>query len=309
LNTTYWMEFDPAVKGKAWAVMSATHDLPRWRMFRKPGAIDTFRGGVVVTTDGGRTWSNSSEGLPDIAPSHILLDPSSPPDARVLYITGFGRGVFRSTDGGRHWTMKSHGLPTEEPLAWRMAMDRNRTLYLVTVGRPAENNTGAVHPGWLFRSPDAAENWDKVPLPEGLETPHSLTPDPDDPARLYLATWGSGVFLSTDAGGHWANVLSVSGRIYDITVDPQVHHILYAATYEHAVWRSADRGLTWMRIPGFNFKLAQRVIPDPADRTKIYITTFGSSVWHGPAEGDPNAVEDIVAPPALTFRAIIGNSR
>ena len=30
----------------------------------------------------------------------------------------------------------------------------------------------------------------------------------------------------------------------------------------------------------------------------IYITTFGGSVWHGPAEGDPDAVEDIAGPGA-----------
>jgi len=26
------------------------------------------------------------------------------------------------------------------------------------------------------------------------------------------------------------------------------------------------------------------------------VTTFGGSVWYGPAEGDPNAVEDVVTP-------------
>jgi hypothetical protein len=45
------------------------------------------------------------------------------------------------------------------------------------------------------------------------------------------------------------------------------------------------------------------VIPDPADAGKIYITTMGSSVWHGPAVGDPNAVEDIVWPASMRFRA------
>src|SRR6185295_6177641 len=31
VNTTYWVEFDPQVKNKMWAVMSGTHDLPRIR--------------------------------------------------------------------------------------------------------------------------------------------------------------------------------------------------------------------------------------------------------------------------------------
>ena len=28
----------------------------------------------------------------------------------------------------------------------------------------------------------------------------------------------------------------------------------------------------------------------------IYVTTFGGSIWHGPAAGDPRAPEDIVTP-------------
>jgi hypothetical protein len=36
------------------------------------------------------------------------------------------------------------------------------------------------------------------------------------------------------------------------------------------------------------------VIPDPRDPKMIYISTYGGSVWHGPAEGDPAAPEDIV---------------
>ena len=42
------------------------------------------------------------------------------------------------------------------------------------------------------------------------------------------------------------------------------------------------------------------MIPDVRDAQKIYITTFGGSVWHGPAHGDPKAVEDpSVLPQAL----------
>ena len=55
--------------------------------------------------------------------------------------------------------------------------------------------------------------------------------------------------------------------------------------FESSAWRSADRGVTWTRIPGFNFKWGQRVIPDPLDHNKIYITTFGGSVWHGSVNG------------------------
>ena len=61
------------------------------------------------------------------------------------------------------------------------------------------------------------------------------------------------------------------------------------------MWRSGDRGEHWKRVPGFNFKWAHRVIPDPQDRDQIYVTTFGGSVWHGSVRGQDKPV-DIVTP-------------
>jgi len=116
-------------------------------------------------------------------------------------------------------------------------------------------------------------------------------------------TQQGGVFLSTDGGQHWQNVLDRTQRVYDVTVDPRNPNVVYAAGSESAAFRSVDRGVTWSRIAGFNFRVARRVIPDPVDSSKIYITTFGSSVWHGPAEGDPKALEDIVAPTSMMFQA------
>jgi photosystem II stability/assembly factor-like uncharacterized protein len=133
--------------------------------------------------------------------------------------------------------------------------------------------------------------------------PNGLAVDPADPRRLYLAAWArstregavdGGIFLSTNAGGTWRNVLAGDQHVYDVTVDGRNPRVLYAAGFESSAWRSADRGVTWKRIRGFNFKWGHRVIPDPADAGKIYITTFGGSVWHGPAAGDPKAPEDIL---------------
>src|SRR5262249_10523865 len=60
-NTTYWMVFDPEVRGRAWAVASATHDLPRPKMWRTQPP-SRYRGGVVRSDDGGVTWSSASQG-------------------------------------------------------------------------------------------------------------------------------------------------------------------------------------------------------------------------------------------------------
>ncbi len=57
--------------------------------------------------------------------------------------------------------------------------------------------------------------------------------------------------------------------------------------------------MTWKRIGGYNFKWGHRVIPDPFHPDKIYVTTFGGSVWYGPAKGDAKAPEDIATPVML----------
>lgn len=300
VNTTYWVVFDPQVEGRVWGAMSGTHDLPRPKMWG-PGGRGRFIGGACLSNDGARTW-NCETDMPDTALTHIVLDAKSPADSRTLYAAGFARGVFKSVDGGRHWTLKNTGIAGADPFAWRLAGDPRAALYVVVARRSNDGGIGNDGDGALYRTTDGAEHWTAVKLPEGVNGPHGLAVDPKDPKRLYLAAWGrrpkdatvgGGIYLSTDGGGTWRPVLDRDQHIGDISIDPRNPAILYATGFESNAWRSADRGETWRRVPGYNFRWGQRVIPDPADAGKIYINTYGGSVWHGPAEGDPDALEDV----------------
>ena len=78
LNTTYWIVFDPKVKGRMWSVNSGTHDLPRPKMWRHNSVIN-YKGGVVRQ----RRWrqdldANRISGMDETGATHILLDPTSP---------------------------------------------------------------------------------------------------------------------------------------------------------------------------------------------------------------------------------------
>jgi photosystem II stability/assembly factor-like uncharacterized protein len=159
--------------------------------------------------------------------------------------------------------------------------------------------------GELYKSVDGAEHWEKLRLPEGTDGPNGLTLDPRDNRRMYLAAWGQsragfdtggGVFLSTNGGQSWKQIFSQAQHVYDVTVDPKAPDTLYICGFDGVAYRSTDAGLNWTRIRGYNFQWGHRVIVDPNDASKIYITTYGGSVWHGPAAGDPSAPEDIVAP-------------
>ena len=302
-NTTYWMVFDPKVKGRVWSVNSGTHDLPRPKMWRHTSPLK-FKGGVCISDDGGRTWKKSNVGMEQTAATHILMDPASPADARVLYVAGYGRGVYKSLDSGRTWSLKNQGITQSEPFAWRLARSTKGTLYVLIARRSEDGSIGNVGDGALYESTDGAEHWKRLALPEGVNAPNGLAIDPDALERLYLAAWsratgqhgeGGGIFLSEDGGKRWRNVLDRDQHVYDVTIDPKDAKILYAAGFESSVWRSIDRGLHWSRVQGFNFKWAHRVIPDPQDDNQIYVTTFGGSVWHGSVDGKKETL-DIVTP-------------
>ena len=302
-NTTYWITFDPAIRGKMWGVMSGTHDLPRPKMWRHTSPTK-YRGGVSSSVDGGRTWHVSNSGMPETAPTHILLDPASPAGKRTLWVAAMGRGVYKSTDDGRTWSAKNTGILQTEPLAWRLARASDGTLYVLIARRSEDGSIGSSGDGAIYKSTNGAESWTPVKLPAEVNGPNGLAIDPKDPNRLYLAAWardkgmqgtGGGVFLSVDGGKNWKTSLTRDQHLYDVTIDPRNPDTLYTAGFESSAWRSTDRGEHWTRIPGFNFKWAHRVMPDLEDPNMIFISTFGGGVWHGPVSGAQGR-EDIATP-------------
>lgn len=307
VNTCYWMAYDPEIKGRAWAVMSNTHDLPRPKMFRRAG-VANYKGGVLITEDNGKTWTPVSGDIGEAGMTHILLDVKSPVDARVLYACAFGKGVYKSVDGGKTWQQKNRGIEGNEPFAWQITERKSDgALFLVVSRRSDDGSIGNEKDGAVYRSTDGAETWIKMTLPVGTNAPTTLTPGAGASNRIVLSAWGKlsqgrlssdtggGIFVSSDDGKSWEQVLSDDQHIGAVTYDARTNRY-YACGFNSSAYYSEDNALTWNRIKGYNFKWGQRVEPDPRDPEKIFINTFGGGVWYGPAKGDPDAVEDVVEP-------------
>ncbi|HTE31926.1 MAG TPA: hypothetical protein VK666_16205 [Chryseolinea sp.] len=309
LNSTYWLAFDPEVKGKAWAAMSGIHDLPRPKMWRR-NKVSDFNGGIVETLDGVKTWKPVSAQIGEGAMTHILIDPSSDKSSRTLYACAFGKGVYKSTDGGKTWQQKNDGITGKEPFAWRVIRrESDGVLFLIVNRRSDDGSIGNEFDGALYRSQDGAETWEKIPLPPSTNAPMGLALDPEHPGRLIMSAWGrvtpghfspdigGGIFVSDDDGKSWVSVLTQDQHIHDITYDPRIK-TFYACGFTGSAYRSLD-AKSWERIPGYNFKWGRRVEMDPEDSGKVFILTFGGGVWYGPAAGDALAAEDIIDPPPI----------
>lgn len=310
VNTCYWLVFDPLVKNKVWSVWSGLHDFPRGKMTRNPRWKEYGKGGVCVSTDGGKTWKPSNAGMgPDSPATSIVLDPGSPPGNRTLYASVYSKGVFKSTDDGETWALKNQGIE-ENTAAFELTIQENGNLFLTISPTPMHKNGKQgvdFYSGALYKSTDGAETWTKLHVSDGLLFPNGVDFDPKDPDRIYLACWSDitssdlvggnvvraagvenkmldmpgGIFLSEDGGKTWNSIFDEDQYVYDVTVDPYHDGRLYANTFNQAAWRSDDRGKTWKKLKGYDFHWGHRVIVDRNDPEKVYLTTYGSSVWHG----------------------------
>ncbi|MBL7763403.1 MAG: hypothetical protein JNL23_08280 [Chitinophagaceae bacterium] len=306
INSTYWLAFDTAVKGRAWAAMSANHDLPRPKMWRKNG-VAGYEGAVLETNNAGKTWKPISNDIGEAAITHVLIDPASDRNKRTLYACAFGKGVYKSVDGGKTWQQKNKGIEGKEPFAWRIVRrEKDGALFLIVCRRGEDDSIGTDKDGALYKSINGGESWEKVLLPAETNAPMSLVID-EKSGRTFLSAWGrvmkgrfsedrgGGIFISDDECKTWKNVLHKDQHVHDITFDPR-NKTYYACGFNGSAYRSTDNGETWSRIKGYNFKWGKRVDLDPRNPDKIFIITFGGGVWYGPAAGDDSAKEDIISP-------------
>ena len=308
-NTCYWLVFDPEVKDKIWSVWSGLHDFPRGKMTRNPKWPEYRRGGVAISEDGGKTWNPSVNGMGFDSPAtSIVLDPNSPIESRTLYTSVYGKGVYKSIDGGISWTLQNQGI-SGSLAAFELTLTPDGTLYLITSPTPqhVDGDYGReVFFGSLYKSEDGAESWQQLNPGTKVLFPNGLTYDPTEPERIYLGAWSDiqlsdliggtlarntggnqwfdldgGIHMSEDGGQTWLQIFDANHYVYDVTVDPDNPNRLYCNTFDRGAYFSEDRGKTWIKMAGYDFHWGHRVIVDPHNKGMVYLTTFGSSLWHG----------------------------
>ncbi len=103
--------------------------------------------------------------------------------------------------------------------------------------------------------------------------------DPQNTNVLYLGTWGSGVYKSTDSGKSWEPARAGLGNqlIWSLAVDPSNSSIIYAGTHKDGVYKSVDGGSTWFSSSSGiqNSAVVYTIAIDPSNSSRIFIGTRG----------------------------------
>jgi photosystem II stability/assembly factor-like uncharacterized protein len=214
---------------------------------------------VVVSDDGGKTFTASRQGFPEKRPTtetmwgqgYMRALAPDPKDPKVLYAgidgdpsaNGTGGGIFKSVDGGKTWLP----LPNQPPsrrMFFGLAVDPtdSKRLYWGTCGKE----------GGLYRSDDGGEHWTRVFQQETWIFNVLVAKD----GTVYCP--GKNLWRSTDHGQTWTQLTRYNDNYQTVGLeadprDPQVLWISRITWGEDAlgnILKTTDGGKTWTDITG-----------------------------------------------------------
>ncbi|GIV64432.1 MAG: hypothetical protein AB1457_07355 [Chloroflexota bacterium] len=92
--------------------------------------------------------------------------------------------------------------------------------------------------------------------------------------RVYLGTWGAGVFVSDDGGITWRRMSNGLENLYiqRLAVDPQQAGVVYAGTYGNGIYKTSDGGWNWYSINQglMNGAIVYGLVVDPQQSNRLY---------------------------------------
>ncbi|HEY1261096.1 MAG TPA: hypothetical protein VGF34_17745 [Stellaceae bacterium] len=269
-------------------------------------------GGVMVSSDGGKSWANENAGLDQPVIADIVADPAK----TTLFYVATRAGVQRTGNGGKSFVeIDQSGLSDLNIQALALdAAAAKHVLYAATnSGVFRCENPTAAKPVWTEITPAAAG---------GRFGTFAIAVDDAKAGRLYVSTnlhfAPREIYRSDDFGVHWATTAfhTVSGNDIPeaMIADPKTPGTLYAVGgVLGTIYKSTNAGKSFTQIfgaVGSKFFWGQKSALNPrtlyllstnanSGKPQILRSTNGGKTWDSSTDAAPGggALLDIAADP------------
>ncbi|HET7348914.1 MAG TPA: glycoside hydrolase, partial [Acidobacteriaceae bacterium] len=184
-------------------------------------------GGLFKSTDGGNTWKQLKNGLPDdLVQINVTVSPARTTRLYAVlstkteggYASGKGLGVYRSDDAGATWKKI-----TDDP---RPAMKIGGGDLSVPVADPQDPDTVYVTSIVTVRSTDGGKTWISLRGAPGGDDYQNLWINPRDPKILLLVS-DQGAVISVNHGESWSSWYNQPTA--------QIYHVAATNTFPYQV--------------------------------------------------------------------------
>ncbi len=286
---------DPNDPQIVYATMWAARQAP-WEI----GASFEIAGsGVYKSTDGGTTWNQLRNALPDrIGRAEVAVAPS---DSRMVYVyadvesKGDEEGaLYRSGDSGEHFTRVNDAAEIaqrgDDLVSLAVAPDDPQTLYLT--------NTST------YRSTDGGRTMTAIKGAPGGDDYHTVWVNPRDPRIVALAS-DQGATISVDGGATWSSWYNQpTAQMYHVNADNRFPYWVCGGQQESGSACVSSRG-NWGEITERDWHTvgAQEygyVVPDPLHPG----ITYGGKLEKHDERTDQTQEVSPIALPSKRYRVV-----
>jgi photosystem II stability/assembly factor-like uncharacterized protein len=284
------------------------------------GGNEWFGPAVWKSTDFGKSWTHSSEGLAyEEGKEPVKAVWSLAARNGSLYAGVQPAGLFRSDDGGQTWS-HIEGLQKHPSREHWQPGGAGLILHSLVVHPEDEDKIWiGVSAAGVFHTADGGKTWeprnrgtradfnpDDQRYPEFGQCVHCVVMAPGKSERLYQQNH-CGMYVSEDGGKEWKSIEAGLPSTFGFPAaahprDPDTLFLLplngdsagrYVPDAKAAVWRTRDAGKSWqdMRegLPQHNAYfgvLRQAMATDRHERAGVYFGTSSGSVYASADEGE-----------------------